>query len=406
MSYLSSDWAMHYAPVKSPTEKLVLVDLAHRTDDDGCDAYKSKATLADGAMCDPKTVQRTLRDLEERGLIKLGDQSVAAYIDVRYRPVVYDIQIPYSWYSAAQMEQLNSERARKGRPPLQPDDRPDLPPAPKRASRSDKGTKVPQRRPHSLRPRDQQEEGSEVRGDSQSPLPETPRGDSESQPGGIVNPARGDSQSPNSPRELPSDNSSFQEMPPSSASPAGEAQQGSLLGDDTPPPAATAKKKASTRKTKERTPEEQLRFEQATEVAQWWWDECDANQVPKIGKSAGATGFPGLVKLIESALADNYTQKEVAYALRRNPTRRFPSLQAFETALMAVRGAAPQQTAPGQQRVATSDLRVSQVESLMADYRQAAADGRLDEWMSTPESLTIPGEPAATGSTALPGGSW
>ncbi|MEU4231167.1 helix-turn-helix domain-containing protein [Nonomuraea sp. NPDC026600] len=343
MSYLSSDWAMYYAPVKSATEKLVLVALAHRTDDDGCDAYKSKGTLAQAAMCDPKTVQRVLRDLEERGLIKLGDQSVAAYIDIRYRPVVYDIQIPHSWYSAAQMEQVNSERARKGRPPLQPDDRPDLSPAPKRPSRSDKGTKVPQRRPRSLGPRDQQEEASEVRGDSQSPLPETPRGDSESQPGGIVNPARGDSESPNSPRELPSDNSSFQEMPPSSASPAGEAQQEDLLGDDTPPPAATAKKKPSTRKAKERTPEEQLRFDQATQVAQWWWDDCDKAKLPKIGRSANGTGFPGLVKMLETALADDYTQREIADALRIK-RKRFPHLSVFEDALMEVRGIAPVRT--------------------------------------------------------------
>ncbi|WP_433513884.1 helix-turn-helix domain-containing protein [Nonomuraea sp. CA-143628] len=343
MSYLSSDWAMYYAPVKSPTEKLVLVALARRTDDDGCDAYKSKATLAQAAMCDPKTVQRVLRELEERGLIKLGDQAVAEYIDPRYRPIVYDIQIPFVWFSAAQMEQVNAERARKGRPALQPDDRPDLPPAPERPSRSDKGKKAPQRRPRSIGPRDQQEEGSEVRGDSESPLPDGdgPRGDSESQPGGILNPARGDSESPNSFRELPSDNSSVQEMPPSSASPAGEAKQEDLLGDDTPPPAATAKKTTRPSKAKkERTPEEQLRFEQATKVAQWWWDECDKAGVPKIGRSATGTGFPGLVKMLETALADNYTQREIADALRSR-RKRFPHLSVFEDALMEVRGIAP-----------------------------------------------------------------
>ncbi|MEU4513174.1 helix-turn-helix domain-containing protein [Nonomuraea wenchangensis] len=342
MSYLSSDWAMYYAPVKSPTEKLVLVALAQRTDDDGCDAYKSKGTLAQAALCDPKTVQRTLRDLEERGLIKLGDQSVAAYIDPRYRPTVYDIQIPYSWYSAAQMEQVNSERARKGRSPLQPDDRPDLPPAPERPSRSDKGKKVPQRRPHSLGPRDQQGDGSEGRGDCESPLPETSRGDSESQPGGIVNPARGDSESPNSPRELLSSNSSFPEMPPASASPAGEAKQEDLLGDDMPPAESSKKTTKTTRPKakKERSPAEQLRFEQATKVAQWWWDQCDEAGVPKLGRSANGTGFPGLVKMLETALASDYTQREIADALRSR-RKRFPALGVFEDALMEVRGIAP-----------------------------------------------------------------
>ncbi|MEU6713027.1 helix-turn-helix domain-containing protein [Nonomuraea sp. NPDC046802] len=339
MSYLSGDWAMYYAPVKSPTEKLVLVALARRTDDDGCDAYQSKATLAQAAMCDPKTVQRVLRELEERGLIKLGDQAVAEYIDPRYRPVVYDVQIPYSWYSVAQMEQVNAERARKGRPPLQPDDRPNLPPAPERPSRSDKGKKAPQRRPRSLGPRDQQEEGSEARGDSQSPLPESSRGDCESQPGGIESPARGDSESPNSFRELLSSNSSFPEMPPTSASPAGEAKQEDLLGDDTPP-AESAKKKPRTRKTKERTPEEQLRFDQATAVATWWWEQCDKAGVPKIGRSANGTGFPGLVKMLETALADEYTQREIADALQAR-RKRFPTLGVFEDALMEVRGIAP-----------------------------------------------------------------
>ncbi|MGW5686491.1 hypothetical protein [Nonomuraea sp. NPDC003754] len=194
-----------------------------------------------------------------------------------------------------------------------------------------------------------------------------------------------------------------QEMPPSSASPAGDTQQEIRLGDDTAPPPAKAKKPRS-RSTKRRTPEEQLRFEQATKVADWWWGKCDEAGVPKIGKSASSNGFPGLVKLIESALADDYTQKEVAYALGRNPTRRFPSLQTFETALMAVRGIVPQQPTSGQQRVATSDLRVSQVQSMMADYAQAQAEGRLEEWFATPETLSDHGRPAASGSASLPGG--
>lgn len=137
-------------------------------------------------------------------------------------------------------------------------------------------------------------------------------------------------------------------------------------------------------------------------MAQWWWDQCDAARVPKIGKSATSNGFPGLVKLIKSALADDYTQKEVAHALRRNPTRRFPSLQTFETALMAVRGIVPPQPTSGQQRLATSDLRVSQVQSMTADYAQA--EGRVAEWFATPEALSTPERPATAGHAALPGG--
>ncbi|MEV0996786.1 hypothetical protein [Nonomuraea sp. NPDC050202] len=134
-----------------------------------------------------------------------------------------------------------------------------------------------------------------------------------------------------------------QEMPPSSASPAGEAQQQDLLGGDRPPAASSKKTSRSSKPKKERSPEEQLRFEQATKVAQWWWDQCDEAGVPKIGRSANGTGFPGLVKMLETALADNYTQREIADALR-SKRKRFPQLSVFEDALMEVRGIAPVRT--------------------------------------------------------------
>ncbi|WP_345694558.1 helix-turn-helix domain-containing protein, partial [Nonomuraea thailandensis] len=196
MSNLSEEWAMYYAPVRSQTEKLVLVALAQRTSDDGCNGFKSKKTLAQAAMCDVKTVQRALAELRARGVIASGDQSAAAYIDRRYRPHVYDLQIPYSWYSAAQMEHVTMERAARGLPPLTPRQRPDLDAAPPRAARSDKGKAAPQRRPKSLGPRDPEGPGAGSRGDSESPL--RGRGDSQSRPGGIESPLRGDSQSPDS----------------------------------------------------------------------------------------------------------------------------------------------------------------------------------------------------------------
>jgi len=204
LSWLTTEWAAYDAPVKTPTEKLVLTALARHLDDDGCDAYSSKETLGRDAMCDPKTAQRALRNLEARGIIKPGDPKVVEHLDPRRRPRVYDLQIPYSWYSKEQWGRLNAQRVRKGKPPLRPEDRPDLAPAPPRAERSDKGKKVPQRRPKSLGPAPAglgDEEISarqeESRGDSESISPET-RGDYESQPGGIENPSDRDSESPNS----------------------------------------------------------------------------------------------------------------------------------------------------------------------------------------------------------------
>uniref|UniRef100_UPI003F491F82 helix-turn-helix domain-containing protein n=1 Tax=Nonomuraea sp. CA-251285 TaxID=3240002 RepID=UPI003F491F82 len=218
MSFLSQDWAHNHAPVASAYERCIITSLAQYTDDDGCNAYKSKDTLAENALCDPKTVQRVLRDLQDRRLIARGDQSVVSHFDPRYRPVVYDIMIPYSWYSKAQWLKLNEERARKGRPPLRPEDRPELPPPPPKTKRADKGKAAPQRRPKSLGPRpdsDTSEQDEQSRGDSQSPLAETgkmdtgtrgdsesplsddPRGDSQSLSGGTLSPSRGDSESPN-----------------------------------------------------------------------------------------------------------------------------------------------------------------------------------------------------------------
>lgn len=196
-----------------------------------------------------------------------------------------------------------------------------------------------------------------------------------------------------------------QEMPPSSTSPAPGGQQPSLLDDEHPTPAPRPNPTRSSRSKKQRTAEEQLRFERATEVTTWWWEQCDTAGVPKIGRST-TSGFPGLVKILESALADGYTQKEIAYALRRNPNRRFPAISTLTDALMAVRGIASTTHAGGQQRMATSDLRVSQVQSMMDGYEKAAAEGRLDEWFATPEPMSTPNLPTAPATThrALEGG--
>ncbi|MEU8378868.1 helix-turn-helix domain-containing protein [Streptosporangium sp. NPDC048865] len=350
MSNISEEWVIYYAPVATQTEKLVLLALAHRTDDDGCDGYKSKSTLAQAAMCDPKTVQRTLNALKDRGVIQFGDQAVAAYIDVRYRPMVYDIQIPYSWFSAAQMAQVNEERARKGRPPLRPEDRPDLAPAPERVARSDKGTKVPQRRPRSLGPREQCEESSETRGDSESPLPETPRGDSESQPGGIEKVSRGDSESPNSLKQLPGFNSSSSDSFANAQESAGDGQQPSLLGDEDPAPAPAPQPKTGSRK-KERTPEDQARFEQADKIATAWWARCDALGIPNIKRSnSGVTGFVGFRSMIERALAADCDVNEIKWALDdlRDP---FPSAPRLTAAISKRRGVIPQQSSYGKPKV-------------------------------------------------------
>ncbi|GAA4209475.1 hypothetical protein GCM10022252_76060 [Streptosporangium oxazolinicum] len=133
----------------------------------------------------------------------------------------------------------------------------------------------------------------------------------------------------------------------SAQKPAGSAQQPSLLGDDIPPaPAAeTPKKRRNT--TKERTPEEQARFDQADEIARGWWARCDVLGIPNIKRSnSGVTGFVGFRAMIERTLAADCDVNEIKWALEdlRDP---FPSTPRLTNAIGRRRGAVPQQSGYG-----------------------------------------------------------
>ncbi|MET7816269.1 helix-turn-helix domain-containing protein [Streptomyces sp. NPDC005395] len=138
-------WATHDSPVKDTTERLILIALADKADADGCNTFPSKKTIAKVALCDEKTVQRKLGDLRKRKLIDYGDQEAARYIEKRYRPKVYDMLIPYSWYGPERITRVNAERAGKGLPPLTPENRPPIADAPERTVRSDKGKPRPKK---------------------------------------------------------------------------------------------------------------------------------------------------------------------------------------------------------------------------------------------------------------------
>ncbi|ELP67648.1 hypothetical protein STRTUCAR8_08592 [Streptomyces turgidiscabies Car8] len=175
-------WALKDAPVADSMERLVLVVLGeHAGGADGCTAFPSRDTIAALALADPKTVQRVIQRLVKRKLIAPGDQGAAQYIRADRRPVVYDLMIPYSWFSDP--ERVNEERQKRGLPPLTPADRPDIAEAAAKVRRKDAGVPRPKT----------------ARGDSQSPRskPEEPghggtsspaRGDSESRTGGLQDP--------------------------------------------------------------------------------------------------------------------------------------------------------------------------------------------------------------------------
>lgn len=180
MSLLPILWALKTAPVIDAEERVILVTLAESAWSDGTDAFPSKKTIAEIAKIDPKTVQRRLKAMTERGLIAKGNQDAAAYIPEHFRPTVYDLMIPYSWFP--DIDQVNEERKAKGKPPLTPEDRPDLPEAPPRKQRADKGRrrKKPPAEGGTTSPRGE---------DSQSP-------GQNGQEGGTASPGGGDYKSP------------------------------------------------------------------------------------------------------------------------------------------------------------------------------------------------------------------
>ncbi|MET9725435.1 helix-turn-helix domain-containing protein [Streptomyces zaomyceticus] len=143
MSLLPILWAMKSAPVADAEERAILIAMAESAWSDGTDAFQSKKTIAEIAVIDPKTVQRRLKTLKERGLIAEGNQAAAAYIPEYYRPTVYDLLIPYAWFP--DIEQVNAERKGRSKPPLTRANRPDLAPAPPRKHRADKGKKRPKK---------------------------------------------------------------------------------------------------------------------------------------------------------------------------------------------------------------------------------------------------------------------
>lgn len=93
MSIEAVAYALTQTTTRSAVERLVLVGLANHAHADGRHAFPSVSTLAGYAHVTPRTVQRTLRELESRGLITKGDQSVAgAYIDrPDRRPTVWNV---------------------------------------------------------------------------------------------------------------------------------------------------------------------------------------------------------------------------------------------------------------------------------------------------------------------------
>lgn len=93
MSIKVITWVREHAPTENPAELCILYSLADRANDDGEGCWPSVATLAQEARCSQRTVQRHLRRLADRGIIRKGDQRMVEKYRADRRPVVWDLNL-------------------------------------------------------------------------------------------------------------------------------------------------------------------------------------------------------------------------------------------------------------------------------------------------------------------------
>lgn len=95
MSLTAMHWALHFAPITTPRQHLVLLALAARADDDGRNASTTRAMIARDVRCSLRTVQTALNELRDAGLIRRGDQRLVDVDDHRadLRTVVWDLDL-------------------------------------------------------------------------------------------------------------------------------------------------------------------------------------------------------------------------------------------------------------------------------------------------------------------------
>lgn len=94
MSLQAMLWALNDAPWESATEALVLISLADyagSVDSPWTNSCPSHKTIAEAAQVTTRTVRRCLNDLESRGVITRGDQSVTSGFRKDRRPVVWNL---------------------------------------------------------------------------------------------------------------------------------------------------------------------------------------------------------------------------------------------------------------------------------------------------------------------------
>lgn len=205
-------WAVEHAPIVDAEERAILVALVSKGDFDGCNCYRSYATLAKAARVDERTAMRKIKAMTQRKLIRPqpGPKPESwKKLKRDKRPVVREVMVPASFWSAVQLEEINRQRAERGRKPITPETRPDLAEAPPKKARADKGKPNPKR---SRKKKADPTPETPERGVSKSPRPKggyNVCGVSLSHLAGCLEvTSRGVSESPNSPLVPPASPSS------------------------------------------------------------------------------------------------------------------------------------------------------------------------------------------------------
>ncbi|RAN13242.1 hypothetical protein A3838_33740 [Streptomyces badius] len=155
-------WAIDHAPVYDAEERAVLVALVVKGDFDGMNCFRSYPTLAAAARVDSKTAGRKCRAMESRGILRRQEKHrsrVWLSIPKEQRPVIWEVMIPAEWWSAAQLESINEQRAGLGRAAITPQTRPALAPAPAEEDPGGQGNQAPEEGHHTTRPGDYKSPG-------------------------------------------------------------------------------------------------------------------------------------------------------------------------------------------------------------------------------------------------------
>ena len=104
------EWALYDAPDVPRHLVATLVAVASFADEDGRGAYPSTGTVAAMTRKQRRATQNDLDELEKRGLLLPGDQSLAEHIRADRRPVVWDLLMSVTQPPRGAADDTPSER--------------------------------------------------------------------------------------------------------------------------------------------------------------------------------------------------------------------------------------------------------------------------------------------------------